>query len=615
MIFRFKEFQFDTQQGLLSRDGVVVSLNEKSCQVLALLLEENDKVLSKSVILERIWPDRVVTEQVVFQNISQLRALFGDEAIRTFSKKGYQWQLPFEQSEQKNSKHDTAEVADAEEKETEERVVEKTGVSKKILISGNPWWLAFFSAVLFSVIAALLIFSDGDKSENSEPSQPNTVVYLLSPATGSSSNNGYQSEVLLNVHSQHLFDSPYRTWQENSVTPNQLLLATRYYDIADGVILRFRLQSSARGLHNYLRAVDRETAHKHLTELIGLLSDSGYLQESDRQAALAQLTLLATQQPQNAFLNEQLIALYFEHQDFNRALALLEQQIHLESSRLREGLLHLLKAKVTSWNKQHEVAKYSVQSALVIFGDLGLPQLEAEALIQQAWGHLVDQQFRRGMLSLNEAAAKARQSNEPLLEVTAHLNQAFMATKADQVELSYTQLDLAREMIELHELGEQHQVRVLNNAEWMADTREEKWQLSQRILDMSFTPLYELYFYVAAEKVRQYHIDNQQWQQALATIKPWQRSSFQLLARADIAFAQQQWQQATAHALEAYRVAQLDYHKIDALDAALLLLVHQQQTSDQVNVAELQEFIQQQATNRWIDQNRQLLTSMNLIQR
>jgi hypothetical protein len=34
-----------------------------------------------------------VSEQVVFQNISHLRAIFGNDAIKTFSKRGYQWQL------------------------------------------------------------------------------------------------------------------------------------------------------------------------------------------------------------------------------------------------------------------------------------------------------------------------------------------------------------------------------------------------------------------------------------------------------------------------------------------------------------------------------------------
>ena len=97
MRYLFNNFEFDCEQQLLTRDGKLISLNEKPAQLLALFLREADKIHSKDDILAKVWPGRVVTEQVVFQNISYLRALFGNGAIKTFPKKGYQWQLPLEQ--------------------------------------------------------------------------------------------------------------------------------------------------------------------------------------------------------------------------------------------------------------------------------------------------------------------------------------------------------------------------------------------------------------------------------------------------------------------------------------------------------------------------------------
>ncbi|MBQ4836244.1 winged helix-turn-helix domain-containing protein [Pseudoalteromonas luteoviolacea] len=94
MKLAFDDFQFDIQALTLSKDGRKISLKEKPAQILALLITQPDKIHSKVEILEEVWPGRTVTEQVVFQNIGHLRALFGDEAIKTFSKKGYQWQLP-----------------------------------------------------------------------------------------------------------------------------------------------------------------------------------------------------------------------------------------------------------------------------------------------------------------------------------------------------------------------------------------------------------------------------------------------------------------------------------------------------------------------------------------
>jgi DNA-binding winged helix-turn-helix (wHTH) protein len=39
-----------------------------------------------------------VANQSIFQNISNLKTIFGDDAITTHSKKGYQWQIPLEQA-------------------------------------------------------------------------------------------------------------------------------------------------------------------------------------------------------------------------------------------------------------------------------------------------------------------------------------------------------------------------------------------------------------------------------------------------------------------------------------------------------------------------------------
>jgi len=93
MIFNFGDFQFNSKTNILTKYGQVIDLNEKPARMLGLFLQEPDKIHSKSDILDYVWPNRVLTEQVIFQNISYLRAKFGDSAIKTFSRKGYQWQL------------------------------------------------------------------------------------------------------------------------------------------------------------------------------------------------------------------------------------------------------------------------------------------------------------------------------------------------------------------------------------------------------------------------------------------------------------------------------------------------------------------------------------------
>lgn len=93
MRYKIEEFDFDSISLVLMKNGEPIAIRHNEAKVLALLLENVDTVLSKENILSAVWQDKVVSEQAVFQNISHLRILFGNNAIKTFSKRGYQWQL------------------------------------------------------------------------------------------------------------------------------------------------------------------------------------------------------------------------------------------------------------------------------------------------------------------------------------------------------------------------------------------------------------------------------------------------------------------------------------------------------------------------------------------
>ncbi len=92
-MIQFLDFEFDESQSVLYKAGEVIPLNSTQSNLLALFISNPQKIFSKEDILTAVWQSKVVSEQVVFQNISQLRAILGDEAIKTFPKKGYQWQL------------------------------------------------------------------------------------------------------------------------------------------------------------------------------------------------------------------------------------------------------------------------------------------------------------------------------------------------------------------------------------------------------------------------------------------------------------------------------------------------------------------------------------------
>ncbi|AOT09300.1 winged helix-turn-helix domain-containing protein [Pseudoalteromonas luteoviolacea] len=162
MKLAFEDFQFDIQALTLSKDGRKISLKEKPAQILALLITQPDKIHSKVEILEEVWPGRTVTEQVVFQNIGHLRALFGDEAIKTFSKKGYQWQLPCDPVDgalQGASVVASDDVSIGEAQKNDSTVQASAQISDEKHTAQLPWALIVPALVAAAAIGGFLVFA------------------------------------------------------------------------------------------------------------------------------------------------------------------------------------------------------------------------------------------------------------------------------------------------------------------------------------------------------------------------------------------------------------------------------------------------------------------------
>jgi DNA-binding winged helix-turn-helix (wHTH) protein len=80
------------RRGLLA-DGRPVRLGGRAFDVLMALIEAHGAVVSKNVLMARVWPDRIVEENNFQWQISALRAAFGADRnlIRTVSGRGYQF--------------------------------------------------------------------------------------------------------------------------------------------------------------------------------------------------------------------------------------------------------------------------------------------------------------------------------------------------------------------------------------------------------------------------------------------------------------------------------------------------------------------------------------------
>src|SRR6516165_4620288 len=77
----------------LLADGRPLELGARAFDVLMLLIEASGSVVSKDVLMDRVWPNRIVDENRLQGQVSALRRVFGAERdlIRTIAGRGYQF--------------------------------------------------------------------------------------------------------------------------------------------------------------------------------------------------------------------------------------------------------------------------------------------------------------------------------------------------------------------------------------------------------------------------------------------------------------------------------------------------------------------------------------------
>ncbi|MFN0086403.1 MAG: LpqB family beta-propeller domain-containing protein [Blastocatellia bacterium] len=98
-LYKFGSFSLDATAKVLLREGRSVALTRKGVETLLVLVENEGQVVPKEEMLRTIWPDRVVEEANLTQNIAMVRRALDVEAgspafIETFPGRGYRLMGP-----------------------------------------------------------------------------------------------------------------------------------------------------------------------------------------------------------------------------------------------------------------------------------------------------------------------------------------------------------------------------------------------------------------------------------------------------------------------------------------------------------------------------------------
>jgi len=186
--YEFGAFQADVYRRLLLRDGQIVSLTPKAFDTLLVLIENRGDLLEKDQLMEKVWPDTIVEENNLSQNISALRRALGEnrnehQFIVTVPGRGYRFVAEVKES-WKGLTPTTSEVAVngkpsviSNEPAHEPVIVNPVPVAVPVVATSNPrrgWQPSRELLMIFAmavVLGALLFYL----SANSKP-RPNAVT-------------------------------------------------------------------------------------------------------------------------------------------------------------------------------------------------------------------------------------------------------------------------------------------------------------------------------------------------------------------------------------------------------------------------------------------------------
>lgn len=633
MIVSFGPYVFDCQKLLLRKDGELLQLNEKPAQLLAFFIQNQDKILSKDDILSAVWPDRVVTDQVVFQNISLLRGLLGSDVIKTFSKKGYQWDQPFN-------------YEPAQDISTPDASVPLQPFSSPTSRLNRPKLIAAIAVLL--VITLTLIWGISPQSTLSETElakthKPATGPIVMIPFAGRfdgqlSEQISFHNETIMSalaaqhsgtavasgeLSSQDFFNSPFMVRKDITVREDQLVISGFVYPRSRGegeareqfYLLEYLIQGQYRMWqgYNYARSVPELT--QQMLERIEYLSQSQYFSLAVDAVATAELSLMHSERPNDLDTLKHLIERLLEEDNIDVAGAHIERMLQLSELQAHPTYIayaNWLQGRLMLQLNQLPLAAQQLEAASRMMAKADMLSLQGEISKSLADVAFEQGNFEQAREQLFQAASQARIANRPVLEIRAYTLLSIFASKFGFDELKYEYLVHAKTLLADYSMDASHYMLPFYHFALFEKQPEDKIRKFRVVLEQPITPSNRWVFFSASDLLVDLYIQKEQWEEAhlvASNITEYARASSLYakihLAKGDNALALEQAQSAFNSA----RTQNIDWL---GLEMALLLLEIHAATPTELNTISYRQYIQQTANRSWLQRNQQRLVNVGI---
>jgi len=619
MRYSFKEFEFDSKSLVLTKAGDSVPIRHNEAKVLALLLQQADKVLSKEEILSLVWQDKVVSEQAIFQNISHLRSLFGNDAIKTFPKRGYQWALALNLLPEENNL-----LANVESAEVETVKIAATTDAKQSESPAKTQSTWLYIATVCMVLFFILFFYFGNSPLIEKSNHPKKIAYIpISTIQGDDEASLEDSFTLIdNEHFDFTALTDLTTEQFHNTSelkyrtlaPSHPLILTAHVRRHNHQIyLDLRIKGPFADWQGQLSAASTDEVMQKLQS--HLQQDVIYnLLNTAKTPELKQANLSISHQksPNDLIVLGALIKIYIEMNELEKAMVMADKLANIAEEQgnwQQLGNALLLQSEVLTRKDLYDLSSQKLTTAISYFEQIGDLKRQADAWYAHSWlDHQADDYpaIKKSLLHSSRLSLAAKDIPREL-EALTYLS--ILAYKHNQEDDKYLYLQKAENKMKEYQLPIYHFAKVPFHYAFFAKTTSDKEPHWKQVLEYTKLTPDHWVAQTSRKALMRHFIKKDRLTEAKALLDYAHTDNAQnSYLKALMAQASKDNERFNHHAQRTFEQARLAGETRLSLDVALLLC---SEPSEQVNYDFYSQYINDNADNNWRRNNKEKLLALN----
>ena len=618
-MLHFADFRFDLQNRVLYKDNGPVTLTDRQSRLLALLLSSPEQIFSKEDILAQVWSDRVVSEQVVFQNISQLRGIIADNCIKTFPKRGYQWQLPL----------DELATSSVESVELESTAHQQSDKLKRFLPLGVAILviaLAVFTfkslqrndiAVTQSIettkqsLRAIRLVPIATRYDGNLIDDVEDFNQIVSKQLTLMSDDLGEEQAKKSVEAADFFNSPFMVRKAADFPRDTLVTSGYLYMRRDEagmpyLILEYLVQGEQRLWQGYIKSKNNQELSDKFLGKLQMLSESNFFSLTADAFTTSELSLLHGQMPRDLDILKHLIERLLIEDQHQSADARIDQMLQLSSEQehpIYQAYAQWLRGRLLYILNQYELALPQLEAANSSMEKANFLALQSEINKSMADVALQLKDFQLIRQYLYAAASHARLANRPVQEIRAYTLLSIKSAKLGLDKEKYDYLVKAKSLLADYKLDNSHYMLIFYHFALFAETPEEKERFYLELLKMDVTPANNWVFFSASEQLADLYAEQGKWSEASLLAEQITEPARQAYMRTKLALAQGNEQQAKDYALTSFNAARTQHIDWIGLEMALVLLELKGEQIDDSDTLLYTTYIQNNASDWWRERN------------